>query len=54
MRDDDPISNPSGNAYFNDLIEARIARRSFLKTSHSPSAECTSATIVATMAAARK
>jgi uncharacterized protein len=30
MRDDDPVSNPSGNAHLSELIEARIARRGFL------------------------
>lgn len=30
MRDDDPVSNPSGNAHFSEIIETRLARRSFL------------------------
>ena len=30
MRDDDPVSNPSDNPHLSELIEARIARRSFL------------------------
>jgi secreted PhoX family phosphatase len=30
MRDDDPVSNASNNPHFADIIEARLARRSFL------------------------
>ena len=30
MRDDDPVSNTSGNPHFSDIVEARLARRSFL------------------------
>ena len=30
MQDDDPVSNPGANPHFSDIIETRLARRSFL------------------------
>jgi hypothetical protein len=30
MRDDDPLSNASGNPHFSDIIDTRLARRKFL------------------------